>query len=429
MSATPAPARAPVLVTGAGVVCAVAQSLDGFAAALREGRSGIGAMPGEAGTGPVLAAGLASDPVIGDDPRLPAELRRSAVRATVRAPLAIRAAVAAALQGWESAGLHRAPVPAGRIGLVVGGQNLGGAHTDRLRPRFASSPAHLPARYALQVLDTDHVGTVSEVLGIEGEGYTVGGASATGNVAIVNACRLIEVGAVDVCVVIGALAELSAMERQAYANLGAMAGFDGEAPPASRARPFDRDRAGFVPGQGAGCLVLESAASAHRRGARAAAAVLGYALRLDGNRLSDPDAAGEAWTMAEALRRSGVVPAAVDYVNAHGTGSRLGDETEVAALHDVFGPDLGRPWLNSTKGLIGHTLWAAGVLEAIATLVQMRDGFVHPNANLDHPMDPRCRFAGASAQPATVRVALSNGFGFGGFNTSVVLGAGPGRGG
>ena len=167
--------------------------------------------------------------------------------------------------------------------------------------------------------------------------------------------------------------------------------------------------------------MLESADSARRRGTAAWAAVAGYALRLDGNSQADPDAAGEAAVMTEALRRAGVTAGQVDYVNAHGTGSRLGDDTEVAALRTVLGDDFGRPWLNSTKGLTGHCLSAAGVVEAVATLIQLRQGFVHPNANLARPIDTAARFAGPLPEQARLRVALSNGFGFGGINTSVVF--------
>jgi len=419
-----------VVVTGAGVLSAIAAGVEEFAAALRAGRSGIAAR----GTGELSAdlAGFDFGAAVAARYRLAEPIRRAALRAAARAPLPVQAAVTVALQAWEAAGLHAEPVPADRTGVVVGGHNLGGAYADAVRPRYRASPAYLPGRYALRYLDTDHVGTVSQVLGITGEGCTVGGASASGNAAIVHGCRLVACGEVDACLVIGALTELSAMERQAFVNLGALAGAGAnggrhsDAEPATLCRPFDEDRAGFVPGQAAACLVLESAESARRRGARALATVAGYALRLDGNSLADPDPAGEARVMAEALRRAGLGPGEVDYVNTHGTGSRLGDEAEVAALRKVFGSDLGRPWLNSTKGLVGHGLCAAGVVEAVAALVQLRDGFVHPNANLARPIDGECRFAGGRAEPAELTVAMSNGFGFGGFNSSVVF-VGPGR--
>jgi malonyl-ACP decarboxylase len=212
------------------------------------------------------------------------------------------------------------------------------------------------------------------------------------------------------------------MELQGFYNLGAMAGARGGAFPLARCRPFDGDREGFVPGQGAACLVLESGHSAARRSAPVWARLAGHALCLDANSLADPRVAGEAWVMAQAIRRAGLTPDRIDYVNAHGTGSTLGDQVEVAALREVFGAEVGRPWINSTKGLVGHCLCAAGVVEAVATIVQLRDGFVHPNANLRRPIDPGCRFVGARAERASIEFALSNGFGFGGFNTSVLFG-------
>ncbi|WP_433498356.1 beta-ketoacyl synthase N-terminal-like domain-containing protein [Sphaerimonospora sp. CA-214678] len=411
-----------VAVTGAGVLCAIAADTDAFALALRAGRSGVTARADVGELEPPFAADLVGfDLAAAVTARadLPQPLRRAALRAAARAPLPIQAAVAVALEAWERAGLHRVSVPGHRIGIVVAGHNLSGHYTERQRPRYAASPAHLPGRFALHALDTDHVGTVSQVFGVTGEGYTVGGASASGNVAIVNAARLVATAAVDVCLVLGALTDLSPMERQAYFNLGAMAGTRGPDAPHTRSRPFDADREGFVPGQGAACLVLESADSATGRGVPPLAWVAGHALRLDANALADPSASGEAWAMATAIRRAGLTPGQVDYVNTHGTGSVLGDATEVAALHEVFGA--ARPWINSTKGLVGHCLCAAGVIEAVATVVQMRQGFVHPNANLHRPIDPGHRFVGRRAEPARLSFALSNGFGFGGFNTSVLF--------
>jgi malonyl-ACP decarboxylase len=419
-----------VLVTGVGVLCATAADTDAFARALRAGESGVGLRPpaadGEhAKLRPRLSADLSGfdfRATVASRLELPEPVRRTAVRVAGRAPLPVQAAVAVALEGWERAGLHRAPMPGDRIGIVVAGHNLGGRYAEQVRSRYAASPVHLPARYPLHFMDTDHVGAVSQVLGITGEGYTVGGASASGNVAIINASRLVAGGAVDACLVVGALTDLSAMELQGFYNLGAMAGARGQHAPHERCRPFDADREGFVPGQAAACLVLESAGSAARRAVPWWATVAGHALRLDGNGLADPSVAGEVWVMAQAICRAGAVPDQISYVNAHGTGSALGDEVELAALREVFAVGHRQPWVNSTKGLVGHCLCSAGVVEAVASLVQMRDCFVHPNANLRRPIETRCRLVGERSVPATIDLALSNGFGFGGFNTSVVFG-------
>jgi malonyl-ACP decarboxylase len=421
-----------VVVTGVGVVCATARDVGSFVGALRAGTSGVRERGNaDAGADPALRPRYVADldgfslaESVAALTDLPSTVRRDALRAASRAPLAIGASVAVALEGWQDAGLHRSPVAVDRIGLVVAGHNLSGGYAEQVRARYTVSPVHLPARFSLHFMDTDHVATVSQVLGIRGEGYTVGGASASGNVAILNGHRLVASGAVDVCLVLGALTELSAMELQGFYNLGAMAGTRGAAAAHERCRPFDADREGFVAGQGAACLVLESADSARDRGVPGWGRVVGAALRLDGNALADPSVAGEALAMAAAIRHAGLEPAQIGYVNAHGTGSTLGDEVELAALHQVFGTL--RPWVNSTKGLVGHCLCAAGVVEAVACLVQLRDGFVHPNANLRRPIDAGCRLAGERAVPVDFGYALSNGFGFGGFNTSVVFG-GPAR--
>ncbi|MGW7276809.1 beta-ketoacyl synthase N-terminal-like domain-containing protein [Streptomyces sp. NPDC054844] len=417
-----------VVVTGTGVLSALGQDTAAFGAALRAGRSGITARPGgtaPGAPGPLLAAGLAgfrfADAVAARG-HLPERLRRTALRTAVRSPSPVQASVAVALEAWEAAGLHRGgKTEPDRIALVVAGHNLGGAHTERMRPHYEKDPAYLPPRYALQFQDTDHVGTVSQILGVTGEGCTVGGASASGSVGIAHGARLVASGEADVCLVVGALTELSAMQRQAFFNLGAMAGAAGTDRPGTRCRPFDRDREGFVPAEAAACLVVESAAHARARGAVPLAGLPGWAVRLDGNSLADPSEEGEARTMTAALARAGLSPARIGYVNTHGTASRLGDETELSALRKVFGPVADRPWVNATKGLTGHALCAAGVLEAVATVVQLRGGFAHPNANLDHPIDDGIRFVGARARPVDVEFALSSSFGFGGFNASLVL--------
>ena len=416
-------ARGGAVVTGMGVVCAIASDLGSFAAALREGRSGIAPSRDAGERGPRACAairGFDFAAAVAGRGELPERLRLAARRAACRSPFPVQVAVVTALQAWENAGLHEVAPPPARLGLVVAGHNLSGRYAQDLYPRFRDDPARLPARFALHYQDTDHVGTLSQALGIAGEGYSVGGASASGNVGIINASRLVELGAVDACLVVGALCDPSPMELRGFLDLGAMAASGGDSS-AVPCRPFDEARAGFVPGQGAACLVLESARSARRRGARILAVLRGYALKLDGNSLADPREEGEARVMADAIRRAGLQPRHIDYVNAHGTASRLGDETEVRALRRAFGAAFAGPWINSTKGLTGHCLGAAGVVEAVATVIQMRAGFVHPNLGLARPIDTGCRFVGARAEPATIDFALSNGFGFGGFNTSVVL--------
>ncbi|MBO3744806.1 hypothetical protein J5X84_01910 [Streptosporangiaceae bacterium NEAU-GS5] len=412
------------VVTGVGVVCSIASNVPAFEAALREGRCGIVQTPDLGDGGPRLAApvtGFSFEDAVAALTTLPDELRHNALRTAHRSPDPLRIDLVAAMQAFESAGLHCAPVPADRIGLVVAGHNLNSGYVHDLRPAYDDNPARLPARFALHAMDTDRVGTLSQVLGVRGEGYTVGGASASGNVGIVNASHLLAADAADACLVVGPTTEMSPMEKHGLATLGAVAGAGEDEPDREMCRPFDADHDGFVPGQGAACLVLESERSAKSRGATVLAELAGYDLKLDANSLPDPNEDGEATVMASAMARAGVEPGEVDYVNAHATSTPQGDDVEVRALHRALGPEVGRPWVNSTKGLVGHCMCAAGVVEAVATVLQMRGGFVHPNLNLRRPIDDGCRFVGQVAEPADIACALSNSFGFGGFNSCIVL--------
>ena len=151
------------------------------------------------------------------------------------------------------------------------------------------------------------------------------------------------------------------------------------------------------------------------------AQVLGGSLVLDGNRLANPNEEGEVRAMASALKQAGVAPGEVDYLNTHGTSSPLGDETEIRAVRRVFKENLSHLWINATKGLTGHCLCSAGVVEGIASIIQMQEGFVHPNVNLDNPIDRECRWVGSEAVSDGINVSMSNSFGFGGINSSVIL--------
>jgi malonyl-ACP decarboxylase len=417
----PPAAPAPV-VTGMGVLCAIGRDLGEFERSLRAGRCGVKPLPDcEGPRSAALLEGFDLRAALSAWPGLPEALSSKALAAGGRGRLPAQAALHTALQAWLQAGLHRAPADPERVGLIVAGNNFNARYAFDSSQKFRQEPDYLPASYGLHFLDTDLVGMLSEALGIRGPGFTVGAASASGNLGLIQARQAVLSGSLDACLVVGALAELSPMEWHAWKAMGATGGDRSAA--ADGSRPFDAGHAGFVYGQGSGAMVIESAASAHGRGAAPLAVLAGGSACLDGNRGSDPDAEGEARAMRGALRSARVEAGEVDYLNAHGSSSALGDRTEAEAIRSVFRDDPGRAWVNSTKGLAGHCLFAAGVVEAIATVIQMRGGFVHPNPNLDHPIDAALRFAGKAAAPATLSHALSNSFGFGGINSSILLSA------
>jgi 3-oxoacyl-(acyl-carrier-protein) synthase len=272
------------------------------------------------------------------------------------------------------------------------------------------------------MLDTDHAGCVSELLQAHGATYTAGAACASGNLALRAAVDEIRHHDQDVMFVIGPVLDFAPIDVHGMALMGAITfgTFDDE--PERASRPFDVRRDGFVPAHGGGVLVLEELESARHRGARIYAEVLAVAAGANGNHLPEPSLEGQARVMRQALAESGVQPEQIDHVSAHATSTPAGDLVEVRALKEVFGRHAYRLKVNATKSMLGHTCWAAPVVELIAAVLQIRAGVLHPSINIDE-LDPEidldvCR--GAKV-PHAVEHVLKNGFGFGGINCVSVL--------
>jgi malonyl-[acp] decarboxylase len=414
-----------VVITAVAVMTSVADTPDGFAEALRDGRSGV-RLTGVPGFGPAPAAVLADPltaPAAGPlTPDRMGRLRSLAHRCSLPT-------LAAARVGWEAALSASLGGPElARTALVVGGNNLALGYQAQVLAALAEGRAVLPS-HALTHLDIDSVGVISELTGAVAEGCTVGGSSASGALALIHGARLLALDAADHCLVVGALSELSAAEYRAFTDTGAMAsapaapdraaGAVNGRGPASVCRPFDTGRAGFVHGHGAAAVVLERAATARARGVRPLAVLAGHAQRLDGKRGTEPQPERQAETITAALAAAGLATGDVDYVNAHATGSRLGDRSEAEALHRVFGR--ARPLVNSTKELTGHCLAAAGLVEAVACVLQLRDGFCHPNPNLAAPEDTRLEYVGRGPAYGRPRAAVSTSFAFSGINAALVI--------
>jgi malonyl-ACP decarboxylase len=396
------------VITAAAVLTSVADTVEGYAAALRTGTSGVRAVPLPEAAGVRVAAPL-REPVI----TVPGDDAARVLGGTAQAPT--RAVARVAREAVTAARLGGAALS--RTAVIIGGNNLALDYQAAVT-RHADAGGRVLPSHALAHLDIDTVGAVSELTGATAEGYTIGGSSASGALALIQACRLLALDAVDHCLVAGALCELSTAEYRALHDSGAMAAGEGVAP-ASVCRPFDEGRNGFVHGHGAAAVVLERPGTAAARGAQPLAELAGYAQRLDGKRGTRPHPENQAATIRAALGAAGIGPRDVDYVNAHATGSRLGDAAEAEALARVFGP-VG-PLVNATKELTGHCLAASGVLEVVASALQLRDGFCHPNPNLREPADTRLRYAGPTVVDTTLRAALSTSFAFSGINAAIVI--------
>lgn len=414
-------------ITGMGILSSIGADVPGFAASLRRGTSGIAATA--AHIEPKLSVSLAAEirdfaflEKLDRCGELPDSLARKARRLGQRAPYAIQVSILTALEAWRMAGLCGGQAAPERSGLVVAGQNTTQNYQYGLIPKFMQNPEYLSARYGLEFLDTNQIGVLSELLDIRGEGLVVGGASASGNVALIKAFQAVRSGLLDVCLVAGIVADLSPMDIQGFYNMGAMGGRKFAQRPDQACRPFDAAHEGFIYGQAGACVILESAASAERRGVPLLADFRGGSMNLDGNSSSNPTVEGEMKAMLAALEMAGVSPAELDYVNAHGSSSPLGDKTEAEAISRICAGRAPEVRVNATKGLTGHCLYSAGVVEAVATVIQIREGFLHPNKNLEDPIHKGLRFCGAEAADFRIGTALSNSFGFGGINTSIVLG-------
>ncbi|WP_372156764.1 beta-ketoacyl synthase N-terminal-like domain-containing protein [Xanthomonas campestris pv. fici] len=413
-------------VSGLGVVCSIGHDVLQFGQSLAEGRCGVVREPMPA---PSWAEAKLHAPIAGFDFATalqpyadhPGEFALRALRLGRRASLPVQASITSAAQAWTQARLHMGDVAEERIGLVIAGHNTTQSDAYRLYPDFQQHPQHLSPRYAIQFMDSNHLGVLSEAFSIRGEGFVAGGASASGNVGLLQGLRMIEAGVADVCLVCAVAAELSPMEHRAFHAIGALGGKAFADRPGEACRPFDSQHEGFVPGQASVCVVLESQASAEARGAQALATLLGGAMALHATSTSEPDMAGEARVMHAALQRAGLSPGDVDYLNTHGSSSPLGDEVELQAIQQVFGDHFPRLWLNATKGLAGHCLQAAALLEAVAIVVQMQRGCVHPNRNLERPIHAAARFSGSAPVDHRIRIAASNAFGFSGIDTCVVF--------
>jgi 3-oxoacyl-[acyl-carrier-protein] synthase II len=266
-------------------------------------------------------------------------------------------------------------------------------------------------------------GYVSIAHGLKGPNHAVVTACSTGAHAIGDAGRLIALGDADVMVAGGTESPVNRISVAGFAACRALStGFNDT--PERASRPYDRDRDGFVLGEGSGTVVLEEYEHARRRGARIYAELTGYGLSGDAHHITAPaeDGDGALRCMRAALRRAGISPEQIDYINAHGTSTPLGDEIELKAVEALVGNAAGRISMSSTKSSIGHLLGAAGAVEAIFCILAMRDQVVPPTINLDNPsVVTAIDLVPHQARKRPVNVALSNSFGFGGTNASLVF--------
>jgi len=312
-----------------------------------------------------------------------------------------------------------------RIGIVLG-TALGGISTaastqEQLTKRgsYRVSPYVVP-----KILGNIAAAQIAIVHDIQGPSLTVSTACSSGADAIGMASMLLRSGQADAVVAVGAESILTGLMAAGLSSAHALSTEKDD--PSKASRPFELHRGGFVMGEGAGAIVLEPADLAEARGAEIHAELLGYANNTDAYHVTSPEPSGrgEVNAMRTALQQAGLEPGQIDYINAHGTSTKLGDQIESAALKTVFGEQLAKSIpVSSTKGATGHLMGAGGVTELIACIQAIKEGIIPPTINYDDP-DPMCDldYVPNKFRKATVKTAMSNSFGFGGQNTSLIVG-------
>lgn len=397
-----------ILVTGIGITSSIGQGKTNYINGLYEGNTQFNIMKrvGRQKDTEFLGAEL-------QDLYIPEQIPKRVLRT---ASLSGQVALATLHEAWEDAGLEA--VDKQRIGLIIGGSNFQQRELIQLYEKYSNNIAFLRPTYAMSFLDSDICGLCTEQFGIRGFAYTMGGASASGQACIIQAINAVNSGQVDVCIAIGALMDVSYLECQGFRAIGAMGSDKYSTEPQSACRPFDKNRDGFVFGESCGIVVIEKADHAEKRSAKSYGSLLGWSMYMDANRNPNPSFDGEVKVIKEALKLADKKAEEIDYVNPHGTGSPLGDETELKALKEC---KLNHVHINATKSIIGHGLSSAGAVELITVLLQMQEQKLHISKNLDNPMDTSFNWVRNKPVKHKIENAINLSMGFGGINTAICL--------
>jgi 3-oxoacyl-[acyl-carrier-protein] synthase II len=405
-----------VVVTGLGAITPLGSSVEAYWEGLKAGRSGIRPITQFDATGyPTRIAGEVPDFDVTQYVADRKEARRLARFSQF--------AIAAAMQAVKDAGLDMAKEDAERVGVYIGsGMGALGVIEEQNQVLATKGPDRVSPFTVPLMIPNMASGNVAIAIGAKGPNVCAVTACASGGHAIGDAFRMLQHGDVDVMIAGGTESVVTPLGIASFASLKALSSRNDA--PTKASRPFDGARDGFVMGEGAGMLVLETLEHAQARGARIYAELVGYGLTADAHHMTAPAPEGEgaARAMKLALKDAGLPTDAVDYINAHGTSTPMNDRLETQAVKSVFGDHARALAMSSTKSMTGHLLGAAGGIEAVATVLTLRDGIMPPTINMENP-DPDCDldYVPNAARQKDVRVAMSNNMGFGGHNVSLVF--------
>jgi 3-oxoacyl-[acyl-carrier-protein] synthase II len=407
-----------VVVTGIGALTPIGNNLEEYKEGLKAGRSGAG--PITRFDASLFKVRFACE-LKGFDPELYIHKKE-----TKRMDPFCQYAFAAATMAMQHSGLEGADIDLDRAG-VIWGSGIGGfetiEHDIEESTTWTGEPKY--SAFLIPKLISDIApGLISIKYGFRGINYSTVSACASSTHSIANAFDYIRMGRADVMITGGSEAAITKASIGGFSSMKAMSERNND--PMTASRPFDKERDGFVLGEGAGCIILEEYEHAKKRGANIIAEIVGVGMTADAYHMTapHPEGLGAAMVMKNALADANLNPEDIDYINVHGTSTPLGDIAETKAIQRVFGDHSYNLNISSTKSMTGHLLGGAGAIESIASIIAITDGFIPPTINhfTDDPeLDPKLNFTFNQPQERKVRAALSNTFGFGGHNASVIF--------
>ncbi|MDR1654569.1 MAG: beta-ketoacyl-ACP synthase II [Treponema sp.] len=414
-----------VVVTGMGLISPIAHSVDEFEQALKEGRSGVGRITSfdTAGFDATIAAEVKDfDPSRWIDKRDARKMARFSQFAAAATAQAMEQAGLLSRAGEE--GRRRITSDPGKAGVVMG-NGIGGYEvvSESFRKLFDQGPRRMPPLTVPMMISNEAAANISIMYGLNGPSFTQVTACASGTDALGQALDLIRGGRCDVVISGGTESCIVPFSVGAFQMLKTLSTKRCD-DPEKASRPFDADRDGFVMGEGAGILILESEEHAKKRGAAVLSEFAGYGVTSDAYHITSPDPSGESGgiTIKKALEDAGLKPEDIGYYNAHGTSTQINDPAETRMIKYAFGDHAKKIKISSIKSMTGHCVAGSGGLEAIACILAIRKGFYPPTINLDNP-DPECDldYVPNKVQYGEIKAAASGSLGFGGHNGVVIF--------
>lgn len=399
-----------VVITGIGIYSCLGKNLEEVLQSLHKGKSGIVLDADRKEFG--FRSGLTGHV---DRPMLKGLLGR---RQRIQLAEESEYAYMATIQALEMAKMDEEYLEKNETGVIYGNDSSAKAvieSVDIIREK--KDTTLLGSGAIFQAMNSTVTMNLSTIFKVTGINLTISAACASGSHSIGLAYVLIKNGLQE-RVICGGAQEVNKFAMGSFDGLSAFSAMESD--PSRASRPFDRDRDGLVPSGGAATVILESYESAIKRGVPILAEVLGYGFSSNGAHISKPSVEGPVKSLEKSIRDAGLSPRDIDYINAHATSTPVGDKSEAAAIHTVFGES--RPWVSSTKSMTGHECWMAGASEVVYSILMMQNGFIAPNINFNNPDEDSAKLnIAAETKETKVETVLSNSFGFGGTNSSLIL--------